>query len=618
MKTRLVPLLLAAAAVVPSFPRAGFAGLYVPGEVLVKFRAGAAPERRATAFAARAHRALSELHEDWAHVRVRPGESVEEAIAGYAADDSVEWAQPNYVYRANAVTPNDPRYGSQWALKNPGLLPTAFVFQDGYGIYSTNNPGSAGDDINVEPAWSLTDCSGVVVAVVDSGVKYDHEDLVDNMWNGTGCVRNGVASTCPNHGWDFVDGDDDPLDHHGHGTHVAGIIAARGNNGLGTAGVCWNARIMAVRVMDALGFGSSASIFSGIDFARENGAKVVNMSLGGSEFDAAYYDAMTRAQNAGVLVVVAAGNDGVDVDVSGNATYPCNFTHPNVLCVAALDQRFELAEFSNWGGTSVDVAAPGTNIVATWPGTDYAVDDMYTSGWSYSSTTAGQGGGWGVHVYHSLDYDMNFMSDPSYWGYFYKPYTDDRTWKTFDLSGDVVTMSNMAGAAALNPADWWRLGCKSTPGDPFSGGTIVEADQGLSTKNQFVGIGFDLASCPNGTATVGFQLQSYSASGNYGVQLSPFTLRRLFYGTESYNTIHGTSMATPVVAGIAAMLRSYNPDFTAEDAKAAIIGGSRLVTAPAGITVSNVQRPQLQVKAVQAMGSLTYIRPPTGLRAVVH
>jgi len=235
---------------------------YVPGEVLVKFKSAAIAQERTASVEALGHTVLAHIERlGWTHVKLAAGQSVTDALAAYRDDPNVEYAQPNYIYHAAAV-PVDTQYAQLWAFKNTGQTITT-------GTYSPMN-GTAGDDMNIERAWShITDCSSVVVAVVDSGVNYNQEDLVANMWNGPGF---------PNHGWNYVNNNNDPMDLDGHGTHVAGIIGAAGNNGKGTTGVCWTASIMAVRVLDATGSGSDATIIQGIDFAITNGARVISMS----------------------------------------------------------------------------------------------------------------------------------------------------------------------------------------------------------------------------------------------------------------------------------------------------------------------------------------------------
>jgi len=349
---------VAAAPFAPPAPVGAAASRYVPGEVLVKFKPAAGTQERMAALAAmvaRGHTVVASLNQPgWTQVKVGAGQTMETALTAYRNDPNVEYAQPNYLYHATAV-PNDTQYGQLWAFKNTGQTVTT-------GTYGSN-PGTADDDMNIEPAWGhITDCSSVVVAVLDTGVNYTHQDLAANMWNGS-----------PNHGHDFVDNDNDPMDLDGHGTHVAGFIGAVGNNDTGTTGVCQEASIMAVRVLDDARDVTTVTAQRGIRFAVDNGARVINMSfVGGGPFDPAFSEAITYAQNNDVVVVVVAGNalanNGPNDNDAAAARYPCNFTQPNLVCVAALDQHYALASFSNWGASSVDVGAPGTNILSAWAG----------------------------------------------------------------------------------------------------------------------------------------------------------------------------------------------------------------------------------------------------------
>ena len=256
---------------------------------------------------------------------------VEQAVRNFSSDPNVVYAQPNYRYYKTAV-PNDASYGQLWGLNNSGQTITS-------SSYSTNNPGLAGRDIDAELAWNvITDCSAVIVAVIDTAINYTHEDLAANMWTGN-----------LNHGWDFVDNDADPMATDGqiHGGHVAGTIGARGNNNVGTSGVCQQVQIMAVRVLGP-GGGFTSDIIQGIQFAADNGAHVINMSLGGGGgFDAAFSNAITYARDRDVVVVVAAGNDASNNDGVGTASWPCNFTQDNLICVAALRSEEHTSELQS-------------------------------------------------------------------------------------------------------------------------------------------------------------------------------------------------------------------------------------------------------------------------------
>lgn len=571
---------------------------FVPGEVLVRFKAAVSPASRQGALAALGHGLLAPLGAGgWIRVQTAPGQSVAEAVAAYAENPDVEYAQPNFVYRAT-VAPNDPLYSFLWGLENTGQSVAGAPLEPGSQLFPPN-AGTAGDDMRLEHAWgAITDCSSVVVAVVDTGVNYLHQDLAGNMWNG------GAAN--PNHGKNFADavagGDDATMDRNGHGTHVAGTIGAVGNNGLGTTGVCWKATLMAVRVLDAAGSGTTAAIIQGIDFAVANGARVINMSLGGGGFDAAFDDAIVAAQAADVVVVVAAGNDGVNNDVSGNAVYPCNFAEPNLVCVAALDQNYQLASFSNWGATSVDLGAPGTNVVSTWPGP--TVVDALTSGWSFSSTT---GGGW---QYFTTSSGLKTLLDGSLSGTYHNN-TDDRVWKTFAVPGVAATL-HFDVVVDLASGDGVSVAWASTAADPFTSGTSLGSIDGpISTWPAFAPALADVSGCLGPTCTIGFQLLSNAASQtSHGAGVAIFTIATAAAGSATYTVESGTSMASPAVAGLAAMLRAYNPSFTYADVVAALKGGGRSLSALFGMTTTG--------KAADAMGSLAFIQPPTGLAYVVH
>jgi subtilisin family serine protease len=253
------------------------------------------------------------------------------------------------VAHAAQVTSTDPRAADQWSLQ--------------------------GDDaMGIESAWRQTTGADVTVAIVDSGVDLGHPDLAPNLWTnggeipGNGVDDDGNGYVDDVHGYDFVDGDGDPQDANGHGTHVAGIAGARGGNGIGGSGVAWSARLMAVRVLDADARGTTTAVAQGIRYAVDNGARIVNLSLAGTSPATDLEDAVRYAQARGVLIVVAAGNDGADL--AATPTYPASYAEDNVIGVAATTQAGALSSVSDYG-PGADIAAPGEQILSTALGSGY-------------------------------------------------------------------------------------------------------------------------------------------------------------------------------------------------------------------------------------------------------
>ncbi|MEJ2100429.1 MAG: S8 family serine peptidase, partial [Desulfobacterales bacterium] len=312
---------------------------YVPGELLVKFR----PEVRRQATA---------VYEQWFDISTRrtfaingyqlvklpPGADIEEALELYLDDPDVENAEPNYIVHADISPPNDTYFSQLWGLNNTS--------QDVKGISGTYDA-----DIDAPEAWDVTTgSSNVVVAVVDSGVDINHPDLAANIWtnaaelngdDGEDDDNNGYVDDI--HGWDFYIGDSDPRDANGHGTHVAGIIAAVGNNAEGVTGVSWSAQIMPLRFLDAWGNGSIANALAAIEYANEMGADIINNSWSGGPYS--YSQSLKDAIDASdALVVCAAGNSANNNDSTPN--YPSSYSSPNIISVAASDQHDTLEYFS--------------------------------------------------------------------------------------------------------------------------------------------------------------------------------------------------------------------------------------------------------------------------------
>ncbi|MFP5518619.1 MAG: S8 family serine peptidase [Bdellovibrionia bacterium] len=296
------------------------------------------------------------------------------AIKSLANNPLVDIVEPNYYYRFNK-TPNDPMFGQLWGLKNNGQ-------QD-----SQRRAGVAGVDIGAEQAWDITTgSSNIVVAVIDTGVNYNSPDLKPNMWTNTrelngkaGVDDDGNGIVDDIYGAAFVGGQvsGNPLDDHGHGSHCAGTIGARGNDGVGVAGVAWNVKIMGVKFLSKDGGGSLEDAIKSIDYATSMGAKVLSNSWGGGGHSDLLKEAIERSNKAGTLFVAAAGNESNNNDA--NPTYPASYDVANVLSVAAVDNRGTMASFSNYGRNKVHVGAPGVNILSTttsgfdsWSGTSMA------------------------------------------------------------------------------------------------------------------------------------------------------------------------------------------------------------------------------------------------------
>lgn len=316
------------------------------------------------------------------HVRLLPGISTEEGIRRAYERDEVQYAEPNYIVhhhlysQGEAEAPGTPsRPGPGSAGGSPKAVVPNDLHNKLWGLRNTGQWwGTPGADIHATEAWGITTgtSSGHVVAVVDTGVDYRHSDLAKNVWvnpgeipgNGKDDDGNGVVDDV--HGYNAVDGSGDPMDDQHHGTHVAGTIAAVGNNGIGVVGVNWHARIMAVKFLDK-GSGTISDAIKAITYADRMEARVTSNSWGGGGYSQALYDAMKAARP---LHVCSAGNASTDTDAW--PSYPGSYDLPNIVSVAASDRNDYLADFSNWGKQSVDLAAPGKKVYSTTPGGRYA------------------------------------------------------------------------------------------------------------------------------------------------------------------------------------------------------------------------------------------------------
>ena len=334
---------------------------HIEGEVIVKFKSKLSHSQRQNLHAQNDAEALDEIPDArLSRVKSKKGESTESLIERYRKQKDVEYAEPNFLVQASAF-PNDTDYSKLYGLNNTG--------QTG---------GVVDADIDAPEAWDIqTGSPNVIVAVIDSGTDYNHPDLAANIWtnpgeipgNGVDDDNNGYIDDV--HGWNFWSKNNDPMDDLGHGTHVSGTIAAVGNNNLGVVGVAWQTKIMPLKFLNAAGGGSTWDAVLAIRYAAQNGARILNNSWGcvpGTPqdcFSQAVEDTLQEIALYSALFVAAAGNEANNNDFSTRG--PCDSSTPGAICVAATNHADQLAGFSNYGRTRVDLAAPGVNIYSTVP-----------------------------------------------------------------------------------------------------------------------------------------------------------------------------------------------------------------------------------------------------------
>jgi hypothetical protein len=335
---------------------------YRPGELLVKLKDDSASERAEAslrqhganeirAFQRPRHGARSPM-DAWRLVKLAPGLNTKQALERIARHPQVAHVELNYTV-ASAQIPNDPDFSRLW------------------GLHNTGRDGAVPDaDVDAPEAWDITTGSPVTVAVIDTGIDYTHPDLATNIWTNPGEIpgdgvdndRNGYVDDV--YGYYFSSApSSNPRDENGHGTHVAGIIGAVANNGLGVAGVSWSAKLMALKFQNANASGTISDAIDAVLYAANNGARIINASWGTSSYSQALRDAIVTAGDAGILFVAGAGNNGRSNDVT--PFYPASYDLPNLIAVAATNRFDARASISNYGANSVHLGAPGEEIYST-------------------------------------------------------------------------------------------------------------------------------------------------------------------------------------------------------------------------------------------------------------
>jgi subtilisin family serine protease len=562
---------------------------YAPGEVIVKFRDGQAPTARSAALRAHGARVARAL---WKRgpvlVNLPAGASVTDAVAALKRDPRVEYAQPN-VYRQAFATPNDPLFAEQWMFHNTGQI-------------VNQTQGVAGAGIHTPEAWDRTTGSqDVKVAVIDSGVTFTAPDLAPNLWHNPGETGDGKESNGVDddhngfvddwRGWDFVQGDNEPLDNHGHGTAVTSILAARGNDGVGIAGTTWKASVIPVRALDNDAGAICDELASALAYAVKVGARIVNFSGGGVLECKPEEDAIAAAPN--VLFVVAAGNQGVDVDKS--PVYPCVDPAPNLICVGGTDSTDRIWEHSNFGSQSVDLAAPAVNLLATWPKWD-PQQDIFKDGFeepleliweplgtpnTWARTKTGpRSGSWALTDSPNGDYADN---------------TDNYVYleQLLDLRGKHDCYANVFADLKMSPV-------------------ATEPDL-LWMESSSDGIHWDRRQQNAWGVTGGYrpwqyelsELEGRSSLGHFrfhlttndfgsfdGAYLDDFSVscippsEKYSGARDEFDYSVATSFATPQVSGVAALLLSLDPSLSAVDLKQRIMSSVDPLPTLSGRTVS--------------------------------
>lgn len=553
---------------------------YVPGEVLIKFKSSFTAKWEKSQIRSyvlsevgkqglmadyKRHFSLLNVHQ----LRITDKNlTTEEVIRRLRSSSSVEYVEPNYIRRASYI-PNDSSFSDLWGLHNTG--------QTG---------GTVDADIDMVEAWDIhRDASNVVIVVLDSGVDYGHEDLAENMWRnpgeiaGNGIDDDGNGYIDDVYGINAVANDGDPIDDNGHGTHVAGILGAVGDNTKGVVGVCPKVKIMALKFLDARGSGTLADELECLQYiismktrpANPVDIRVVNMSFGSSSFSQSEQDAIANLRNKGILVVAAAGNEANDNDA--NPSYPASYTLDNIIAVAATDDKDGLASFSNFGSNSVDVAAPGADILSTKP---RPVNYTPQSGDIFFDNMEGGTGNWAnIQAPWQVTTEQNHTSGGS------KSWSDSPNGnynnnQNISFESKAIDLSGQTGEIAIG---FWIKGSLEVNKDYLY--LEVSKDNGAS----WIIIGVITGSIPNwinkaflvpvsyfvSNFKFRFRLFTDSQNTDDGVYIDDVGIGSASRGGSLYENESGTSMATPYVAGLAALIISYKSSLSYQQVRSLIL-----------------------------------------------
>ena len=575
---------------------------YIPGEVIVKFRENKVNLRSmASVNRARDFATVNNLgektkmsNENVILYNIDDGQNVSEKIQQIIKDSNVEYAEPNYKKTLLTINTDDTYSGLLWGLDNTGQT------VDGVS-------GTSGSDISASEAWTtFSGKNNVVVSIIDTGVAYNHPDLLANMWDGSNCKNeNGNFLGGCLHGYDFEDNDKTPLPTwSSHGTEVAGVAGAIGDNGKGIVGVNPQTKIMAIK------FGLDvASEVKAIDFSIQNGAKIINASFGGDDFSQTEYDAINRFKSSGGIFIAAAGNDSSNNDGTSKE-YPASYNLDNIISATSTDQNDGLASFANFGASTVDVGAPGVNIYSTNASEDAFNENFETitppalpTGWAKTGNwgTFNLGGYDGTVLYGDLNY----------------PYVDSADTKatspTISLSGAksaVLSFWTLCDTQ-YSPDEWTDYMALEVSADGKSFTQIGSWDEayidkitGDNNPNNYASYTFDEvipAKYLTGKFKFRFHWVTDSSDHNYdGCSVDDIKIEKFSDGSdEKYAFQDGTSFSVPYVSGLAALLLSANTSVTSNDIKAAILNTGDALPSLSGKTLTG--------KRINAKNALTQI-----------
>ncbi len=554
-------------------------------------------------------------------LKIKDDKTVEEKIAELKNDPNIEYIEPNYIKHYETINTDDTYKDLLWGLDNTG--------QSVNGVVGINDA-----DIDGPEAWTITEATTsapVIVAIIDSGVAYNHPDLANNMWDGTNCVdENDSPFGGCQHGYDYEDTDKIPLPTtSSHGTHIAGTIAATKNNSKGIIGVAPQAKIMAIK------FGLDvASEIKAIDFAIQNGAKIINASFAGVNFSQPEYEAINRFKTAGGIFVAAAGNCG-DANTfllngctsQNQALYPASYDLSNIISVAATDQQDNLATFSNYGLTSIDVGAPGTNIYSTVADTiilnetfEEVTPPSVPSGWIIGGTN----NNWGTYNFNDGFWNKVLYGDLAYPSYANNT-NSTITSLTYNLGGNTsgATISFLTACDTEYTTTDWRDymqlefssdGISFPPylispylylrwdeafldqlnGDSNPSGGAAYYFENLPIPSQFLSNNFKFR----------FRWVTNASDNNYdGCKIDYITITKYSDGSdEKYDYMDGTSMAAPHVAGLAALVWGTKPSLVYTEVKNSILNTGDPLSSLNGKTVTG--------NRINAFNALDSITPP--------